>query len=312
MSATRIIKQVTKNPRMLFAYLNATGLLNSVSDEKIIKLLWWVRFGKKLNVDSPKTFNEKIQWLKMYNHDPKLTMLVDKYAVREYIKGILGEEHLIPLYGVWSDPEQIDFEELPDQFVLKCNHNAGVGLCICRDKKKLDFQHVKHELQKGLNNNFYYSSREWAYKNVPRKIICEKYMEDDSKKGLRDYKFFCFNGKAKFVYLSEGLENHKTANISFYDLKGNEMPFRRKDYEPFSKKPVFPPNFNDLIAAANLLAENLNLPFVRIDLYSIANQVYFSEITCYPNSGYIPFDPEMWDAEIGKWIDLSSLKLSYK
>lgn len=305
MSISKIIKRIIDNPRMILAYVNATGCLNFLSDRTILRMLWWVRTGKKLNDKTPKSFNEKIQWLKIYNHDPKLNLFVDKYAVRDYVKDILGEACLIPLIGVWDDPDEIDFSLLPSQFVLKCNHNAAIGLCICRNKEYLDESHAIKELKRGLRKNFYYSSREWAYKDVRRKVICEKYMEDSSGKGLRDYKFFCFNGIAKFVYLSEGLENHDTAKISFYDLDGNEMPFKRKDYAPFSEKPSFPKNFNELIDAANKLAASTKLPFVRIDLYSIDNKMYFSEITCYPNSGFIPFDPDEWDDKVGAWMDLS-------
>ena len=305
----RIISRIKENPRNIISYINATGCFNFLSDQTVLKMIWWAKTGKKLDLENPVTFNEKLQWLKIYNHDSFLTEIVDKYAVREYIKDVLGEEHLIPLIGCWQNPEEIDFSSLPRQFVLKCNHNAAVGLCICRDKSELDINSVCNQLKKGLSKNFYYSSREWAYKNVPRKIICEKYMEDGTGKGLRDYKFFCFGGSAKFVYISEGLENHDTANISFYDLKGNEMPFHRSDYKQFSKKPEFPVNFEDMLNIANVLAKSLvqriSLPFVRIDLYSINGKTYFSEITCYPNSGYIPFEPEEWDKKVGEWIDLS-------
>jgi hypothetical protein len=310
MKITKIIKKIKKNPRMILAYINATGVMNYFSDDTIIRMLWWVKTGEKLNINSPRTFNEKIQWLKLNNHDPHLHQYVDKYAVRDYVKNILGEDCLIPLIGVWDNPNEINFNELPSKFVLKCNHNAAIGLCICRNKDELDKNYVVKGLKRGLKNSFYYSSREWAYKDVPRKVICEKYMENKNGEELRDYKFFCFNGHAKFVYISEGLENHDTANISFYDLNGNEMPFRRKDYTPFLKKPTFPNNFNEMVEAANKLSRNTKLPFVRIDLYSIDEKMYFSEITCYPNSGYIPFDPQEWDLIVGEWIDLSSVQKS--
>lgn len=284
--------------------MNAAGLFNLLSDKTVLKILWWVRTGKKLNLDKPITFNEKLQWLKLNNRDSKLTSMVDKFRVREYVAKTIGEDHLISLIAVWDKPDEIDFDALPDQFVLKCNHNAGVGLCICRDKSSLNQRQAKKKLEKGLSQNFYYSSREWAYKDVQRKIICEKYMEDASGNGLRDYKFFCFNGTAKFIYLSEGLENHNTASISFYDLDGNEMPFHRQDYKTFDHKPEMPDNLNEMIETANTLATDINIPFVRIDLYSIKSKVYFSEMTFYPNSGYIPFDPEEWDATLGTWIQL--------
>lgn len=307
----KVFSRIGENPRNILTYINATGCLNFLPDKTILKMIWWVKTGKKLDLANPKTFNEKLQWLKIYNHNPKLTDLVDKYKVRSFIASVLGEEYLIPLIGSWRNSEDINFDELPQQFVLKCNHNAAIGLCICRDKDKLNVDNVRKELKRGLSSNFYYSSREWAYKNVDRRIICEQYMEDGKGKGLRDYKFFCFGGSAKFVYISEGLENHDTASISFYGLDGVEMPFHRSDYKQFEHKPDLPENFNEMIETANKLAKRLfdeiSLPFVRIDLYSINGKTYFSEITCYPNSGYIPFTPDEWDKKIGEWIDLSVL-----
>ena len=172
-----IIRRIKKNPRIILAYINSTGITNALPDKTIIKLLWWVRTGTKLDINNPKTFNEKIQWLKLNNRNNRMTMMVDKYLVREYIANLIGEQYVIPLIGVWDDPKEIDFDLLPNQFVLKCNHNAAVGLCICRDKSQLNKEKAVAELCKGLKKNFYYSSREWAYKDVPRKVICEKYME---------------------------------------------------------------------------------------------------------------------------------------
>ena len=157
-------------------YLNKTNG-KSLSDESFVKLRFYAAMGKKLDLDDPKTFNEKLQWLKLYNRKPEYTMMVDKYLVRDYIKEKLGEEYLIPLLGAWDDPDEIDFDALPDRFVLKCNHNSGTGMYICRDKSKMDVQKVKDGLRRGLAEDFFMRSREWPYKNVPRKIICEQYME---------------------------------------------------------------------------------------------------------------------------------------
>lgn len=304
MKIKKVFKRLFKNPRSIVGYIYAMGLLNFLSDKSVLKILYWVNTGSKLNLKNPKSFNEKIQWLKLYNRNKKMTMMVDKYRVREYIKNLIGEEYVIPLLKVYDNEKEIDFNKLPDEFVLKCNHNAAIGLCVCRDKSKLDIKKVRANLRKGLNKNFYYSSREWAYKNVERKIICEKYMEDVGGKPLRDYKFFCFNGKAEFVYLSEGLEKHDTASISFYDLNGNKMPFHRSDYKEFDETPEFPSNFEQMKEIANKIARDINIPFVRIDLYSIKGKVYFSEITFYPNSGFTPFEPKEWDLKIGELIDL--------
>lgn len=303
-----IFIKIMKNPKMIISYIYATGLLNLLSDKTALKILWWSKNGKKLNLEEPKTYNEKIQWIKLNIRNPKLTNLVDKYKVREYITNLIGSEYLIPLLGSWKYPQEINYNNLPDSFVLKCNHNAGVGLYICRNKSNINIKNVNKNLNKGLSENFYYKSREWAYKNVERRIICEQYMEDGFNKSLRDYKFFCFNNKAKFIYISEGLEDHSTAKISFYDLEGNEMPFHRADYNGFAEKPIMPSNLGDMIKIANKIAKDINIPFVRVDLYSIQNKVYFSEITLYPNSGYVPFVPSNWDEILGSWIDLNTYK----
>lgn len=182
---------------------SARGKYNDMPDREYLQRRFQAELGKSLDLDNPQTFNEKLQWLKLYNRKPEYTMMVDKYKVREYIAQTLGEEYLIPLLGVWDDPDEIDFDALPDQFVLKCNHNSGLGMCICKDKSKLDISKVRAELRKGLKENYYIRHREWPYKDVPRKIIAEKYMVDDSNCGeLTDYKFFCFNGVPKFMYIS--------------------------------------------------------------------------------------------------------------
>ena len=166
-------------------------------------------FHNTLDLKSPKTFNEKLQWLKLYDRRPEYTMMVDKYRVRDYIAKKIGEEYLIPLLGVWDDPDEINFENLPDQFVLKCNHNSGLGMCICKDKSKLNISEVKRNLRKGLSQNYYLTGREWPYKDVPRKILAEKFISD-SKGNLVDYKFFCFNGAIDCVMLCTDRESGDT------------------------------------------------------------------------------------------------------
>ena len=190
------IKKAIVNPHARWSYLNALGFYHGMDDETFLKKQFYHAMGYELDLQHPKTFNEKLQWLKIHNRKPEYTMMVDKYAVRQYIADTIGEEYLIPLLGVWDDPEQIDFDALPQQFVLKCNHNSGLGMCICKDKSRLDFKKVKKELKKGLRQDYYLACREWPYKDVKRKIVCEQYMEDASSQELLDYKFMCFNGKA--------------------------------------------------------------------------------------------------------------------
>ena len=214
-------------------YMNSSwGLCNHLDDETYLKRLFRARMGKELNLNNPQTFNEKLQWLKLYDRKPIYTTMVDKYAAKKYVADIIGEEYVIPTLGVWDKFEDIDFEALPDQFVLKCTHDSG-GLVVCRSKSSLDKFKVKRMIERALATDYYLTGREWPYKNVPRKIIAEKYMEDNETQELRDYKFFCFNHEPKFLYISRGLEYHPTAEISFYDLTGNELPFHRSDYKPF-------------------------------------------------------------------------------
>lgn len=298
------IKKVFCNPWIVVDYLCARHLLNWVPDDTYLKLLYRAKTGKRLHLDNPRTFNEKIQWLKLFDRKTIYTTMVDKYVAKQYVADCIGEEYIIPTLGVWDKFEDIDFKTLPDQFVLKCTHDSG-GLVICRDKDSLDKQKAKEKIERSLKRNYYWSGREWQYKDVNPRIIAEQYIEDTETEetlGLTDYKFFCFNNEVKMLYVSRGLENHATASISFYDLNGNEMPFRRKDYKPLSGKLTLPNNYNDMLEKARILAKSVDAPFVRIDLYSIAGKTKFSEITFSPCSGMIPFEPTEWDDIIGSWL----------
>lgn len=276
----------------------------SLNDERFIRLKYYASMGKILHLKNPVTFNEKLQWLKLYDRNPAYTQMVDKYAAKEYVANIIGKEYIIPNYGVWEKPEEIDFDSLPDQFVLKVTHDSG-GLVICRDKSKLNREHVVEKLNKSLQRDYYIQSREWPYKNVKKQIIAEVYMEDEqSGHGLTDYKFFCFNGIPRFLYVSQGLEDHTTAKISFFDFEGKRLPFSRSDYRPFEKNIELPKQFEKMIEIAKVLANEVANSFVRIDLYSINGDIYFSEITFFPCGGMVPFDPPEWDKKMGEWIEL--------
>lgn len=281
------IKKYLKNPKLIFAYIQAKRLNGcygkKLSDEEYLKKAFRLNMGKELNLEEPRTFNEKLQWLKLYNRQPEYTMMVDKYLVRNYIADKLGEEYLIPLLGVWDSPEDIDFEQLPNQFVLKCNHNSGLGMCICKDKSKLDIKKVKRELSKGLKQDYYLHGREWPYKNVPRKVIAEKYMTDESG-GLIDYKFFCFNGKVDCVMVC--LDRHlQDTKFYFFD---NEWNLKRLNVRGKNAPSSFtirkPPCMDKMFEIAQELSKNI--PFVRVDLYECANKIYFGELTFFPDSGF--------------------------
>lgn len=301
------VKRLLVDRCFRFSVLSKYGFFKWMSDETYIRRRYCLATGKELNLDDPKTFNEKLQWLKLNDRKQIYSDFVDKYAVRRHIAEVLGEECLIPLVGgPWNSFSEIDFEKLPERFVLKCTHDSG-GLFICREKSKMDIDKARKSITKSLKHNFFWQGREWPYKNLQPQIIAEAYMEDENApSGLTDYKFFCFGGRAQFIYVSHGLENHGTARISFFDLEGKHMPFRRKDYKPIEGDISLPANFKEMEMAANRLAQMVNNPFVRIDLYSIKGKLYFSEITFFPCSGLIPFDPHEWDYNLGQLIDIPS------
>ena len=270
-----------------FLLLAEYGVYNGLSDEAYIRKKYRAKMGKELHLEHPRTFNEKLQWLKCNDRRPEYTVMVDKFKVREYIKNILGEEYLIPLLGVWDDPEQIDFDKLPNQFVLKCNHNSGLGMCICKDKSKLNIANVKKALRKGLAQDYYLTGREWPYHAVPRKIIAEKYMTDDSEnpeKGLNDYKFFCFNGEVDCVMVCIE-RNTGTPKFYFFDGQWNLKKYNvrgRNAPEDFSLSR--PHCLDEMFEIAARLSKGL--PFARVDLYECDGRVYFGEITFFPDSGF--------------------------
>lgn len=303
----KVIKKVLKaikNPKKILLYIIGLPICSWLPDTLYLKIVYRLSIGKKLNLNNPKTFNEKLQWLKLYDRKPEYTVMVDKFAVREYIADKIGEKYLIPLIGVWDSPDDIDFDSLPDKFVLKCNHNSGFGMCICKDKSKLNIKQVRKELKKGLKQNYYKHGREWPYKNVPRKIIAEKYMTDNSGE-LNDYKIMCFNGKFKCAFTCTDRFSPEGIKVTFYDKDWNVMPFER--HYPKSKIPLpQPENFNKMIELSEILSKEI--AFARIDWYEVEGKLYFGEITFFPGSGFEEFSPEIWDTRLGNLIDLTKVR----
>ena len=226
--------------------------------------------------------------------------MVDKYRARQYIKDVIGDQYLIPLLGVWEKPDEIEFDLLPNQFVLKCNHNSGTGMCLCKDKNRIDISKIKRELRKGLMEDYYSVHREWPYRDVQRQIIAEKYMVDEGGDVLTDYKFFCFNGEPRVMYISnDGAENPRT---DFFDMEFNHLPIIMKD--PNSEQlPKKPQNFELMKELAEKLSEGI--PFLRTDFYEINGDVYVGELTLYHNAGLSHIEPEEWSYKLGSYIDLS-------
>lgn len=308
MNIKHLIKSGIKfavNSDYRFRILASKGKYNSMPDEEYLKRLYKAIFGKKLNLENPQTFNEKLQWLKLYYRRPDYTMMADKVAVRPFVAQKIGEEHLVPLLGVWDNPDDIDFDALPEQFVLKCNHNSGLGLCICKDKSKLDIEKVKSDLRKGLLEDYSAVSREWQYRDIPRKILCEKYMKDakqNEKTGIVNYKVSCFNGEPKYVYVSSNIEGKKNDRLSLLTSEWEQAPFTHDRYPAFDEIPAKPVNYEKMLEYSKNLSEGI--PYVRVDFYEIDSQIYFSELTFTIASGFTHYSPEGSDELIGSWLDL--------
>lgn len=280
------------------------------NDELYLKILFRCFMQKKLNLKDPKTFSEKLQWLKLYNRKPEYTTMVDKYAVKEYVANIIGEEYIIPTLGVWDTPNDIDWDSLPEKFVLKTTHGGGgSGVVICKDKSTFDKQKAIDTLWRSYKSDIYKSLREWPYKNVPKRIIAEKFMEFSSTKkqdgDLPDYKFYCFDGEP--VYCQVIRDRRTKETIDFYDMEWNHMPF--VGLNPVAQnglnsveKPIC---LENMIKVCKELAKNI--PFLRIDLYVIGDKEYFGEITFYPASGLGEFTPQEWNGKLGDLVNLQGV-----
>ncbi|MCD8038933.1 MAG: hypothetical protein LUE96_07610 [Lachnospiraceae bacterium] len=268
-----------------------------LGDEPMIKRRFKERIGYEPDLENPRTFNEKLQWLKLHDRKPIYTTMVDKYEAKRYVAHLIGEEYIIPTYGVYDCFDEIDFDGLPKRFVLKCTHDSG-SVIICRDKETFDRESAKKKLEDSLKRNFYWMGREWPYKDVKPRIIAEQYMADADV----DYKFFCFNGVPKYLYVSQGLEDHETASISFLTLDWEFAPFGRSDFKSFMKFPHKPVHYEEMIDVAKILSKGHH--FLRVDLYEINGCVYFSEFTFTPCCGWMPFEPPIWDEKLGDMLDI--------
>lgn len=269
-------------------------------DRLYLKILWYRHFHKRLNLKNPKTFNEKLQWLKLYDRNPIYTQMVDKYEVRDYIKKIIGEEYLIPLLGVWNSFDEIDFSKLPNQFVLKCTHDSG-GIRICKDKNTFDFEEAKIFFAKRLKVNYFYASREWPYKNVKPRIIAEKYMTNDDTE-LADYKVHNFNGIPKFILVCKDRFLDKGLSEDFFNCGWKHLDLKRPDIPNSDEDIEKPESLKEMLELSEKLSKNIT--FVRTDFYEINGKLYFGEITFYPASGFEGFEPDEWDSTLGKWLKI--------
>lgn len=280
------------------------------NDALYLKLLYFFEMrGKILHLKNPKSFNEKLQWLKIYDYKPEYTKLVDKLAVKDYVESRIGNKLIIPTLSVWDSVEEIDWDSLPNQFVLKTTHGGGgCGVIVCTDKTKFDKIKAKNKLKKSMYTNAGQTYREKPYLNVPRKIIAEKYIAEqiinnsETKADLPDYKFFCFNGKVKFFKIDFGrfVEHH----ANYYLPNGDLLPFGEVSCKPDPNHVVnMPNNLSEMIHLSETLSANYK--FLRVDLYNVNGKIYFGEFTLYPAAGMGAFIPEEWDEKLGSMLVLS-------
>ena len=270
-----------------------------IPDLIYLKLEYYYRTGQKLNLDNPVLFNEKIQWLKLYNRHPEYSKMADKYEVRKHVVQTIGEKHLIPLYGVWDKFDDIPFDSLPDQFILKSNHDSG-GTLICKNKQSFDFTKARAIYRKRLARNYYWQHRQWVYKDIQPRITAEKLMFEEPGMKLNDYKIFCFNGEPKIVQVDFYIDSDKKTN--FYSPEWEYLPFSQKYPTVPNIEMPKPNSINLMMDFAKKLSNGI--PHVRVDLYLIIDKIYFGELTFYNWAGYERFEPFEWDRLLGDWITL--------
>lgn len=276
-----------------------TLFVNILSDSTYLKLVFKHRMGYRLNLENPRTFSEKLQWLKLYDKHPEYSRLVDKVEAKEYVASIVGEKYVIPTYGVWNSIDDVDWNSLPEKFVIKATNDSG-GVVVCKDKSLLDINKAKAKL-KGLGARDYTKyNKEYPYHTVPHRFIAEKYLEDESGFELKDYKIFCFDGKPKFLYVASGRQKHDT-RFDFYDINFNHLPVVN-GYPNADVSPIKPANFEEMLDVAAKLSKGF--PHIRVDLYNCNGKIYFGELTFFHFSGTTPFEPQEWDYKFGEYLKL--------
>lgn len=301
-----------------FYYLRKPSILLSgllrrfgkyLPDKYFLKLAYYRSFGYFPNFSNPETYNEKLQWLKLFNRKQEQIELVDKIEVKKWVAKKIGKQYIIPTIGVWNNTKDIDIETLPERFVLKTNHDSG-GLYICRDKIKAreDWNRICNKLQKSLDTDYYKLGREWPYKNVKRRIFAEQLLESESG-DIPDYKFFCFDGVPKFLFVAtERQKEGEDVKFDFFDINFDHLPLKQ-GHENSKVVPKKPSQFQEMVELAKILSKGFI--HVRVDFYNINGKVYFGEMTFFHFSGLVPFVPNEWDKKFGDLIQLPSMKTTF-
>ncbi len=269
-------------------------------DKLFLQLLYKLKMGHSLNLNNPKLFTEKLQWLKLYNRDPQYTIMVDKYSVKQFVADLVGKKYVIPTIGIWDNVESIDWDSLPKKFVLKTTHGGGgSGVYICKDKELFNREEAVRKLKQSMRSDIYRKLREWPYKNVPHRVMAEKYIEDRNG-DLSDYKFFCFNGEPKVMLVaSNRFTDH---NFTYFDMDFNKLDITSVAGSQAVVIPKKPDCFAEMKELAACLSRGL--PHVRVDLYASFGRVFFGELTFFDSSGFDNMSSEEWDMKFGKWLQL--------
>ena len=297
----RLLKSDRKKVRKAFVRsIAGSKVSHIISDKAFLKMQYKAEIGKKLNIKNPRSFNEKLQWLKLYGRSPEQRRLVDKYDVKGYVSEVLGEEYVIKTLGVWERFDDIDFDKLPNEFVLKCTHDSG-SVMLCRDKSAFDIEAAREKLSRKLKSDLFWHGREWPYKGLKHRIIAEEFLVDSRTNELRDYKFFCFGGKVKcFKVDFDRFISHKA---NYFDTNGNILPIGEVVCPPDPSREIeMPINLDKMVEMAEKLS--VGYPFMRVDFYEVDGRIYFGEMTFFPASGFGPFTDEEWDNTLGDWIQL--------
>jgi len=286
----------------LYKKMIKTGILSFIPDKPYLEMSYFIRTGRKLNLKNPKRYCEKMQWTKLYDRRPEYTNMVCKYEAKKHIANIVGDEYIIPTLGVWDSFDEIDFDKLPDSFVLKCTHDSG-GLVICKDKSKLDMEEARKKITKSLKTNYYTVAREWPYKNVKKRIIAEEIIEDVETGYLKDYKFFCFDGEVKCLYVTSNRGLPGGLRMDYFDTDWNHLPINHYKY-PHNDidRPKKPENFDKMLEIAKELSKGI--PHVRVDLYNISGKIYVGELTLFIDGGFREMTPDKYNEIFGDWIKL--------
>ena len=287
----------------LFFHAATAGLLDFIDDKKYVAMEYRIFMGKKINLEKPEKLSEKICWLKIHDHNPLYTTLVDKYAVKKFLADRFGEEHIIPTLGVYEHFDDIDIDALPNQFVIKATHDSG-GLVICKDKSDFDVSGAKNKIESCLKVNYYRFHREWQYKNVPPRIIVEKYIQNENGSEINDIKLFMYNGKVEYIEydLNRRADSHNDYNINFYNAQWELLPFEAPEYSKSSDTLVERPVLLEQIIsyAEQIVREAGNPDFLRVDFYIHKDNILFGEITFHDEAGYFKFNPPEYDLILGR------------